>query len=146
MRTLILVATMLFGLAASAQHFEGRDGEEREPLSPEQRTELHVKRLTLELDLNDNQQKEIKKLLLAESKKREAFRATVKAKKEEGKKPTKEERFAMQNQRLDNQIAMKREMKKILTPEQYEKFEKMEMKRKEKTTKRAKKFKKHHRE
>jgi hypothetical protein len=31
----------------------------------------------------------------------------------------------MQNHKLDQQIAMKREMKTILTPEQYAKFEKM---------------------
>lgn len=147
MRKLILVATVLFGIAASAQHFERKGGDEKEQLTPEQRTELHVKRLTLELDLNDNQQKEVEKLLLADCKKREQFKEVVKARKEEGKKPTKDERFAMQNQRLDNEIAMKREMKKILTPEQYEKFEKIKMERKEEIKERKpRKRMKHRRE
>ncbi len=68
-----------------------------------------------------------------------------KADREAGKKPTADERFAMTAKRLDNQIATKREIKKILTADQYAKFEKMKDKREQKITKTAKKFKKQRR-
>ena len=54
-----------------------------------------------------------------------------KAQKEEGKKVlTAEEKYAMQNERLDHQIARKEQMKSILDDEQYEKWEKMDHRRK----------------
>jgi len=45
-----------------------------------------------------------------------------------GKKPTADERFAMQSKRLDEQMATKERVKKILTPEQFEKWEKAKQK------------------
>ena len=45
------------------------------------------------------------------------------AKKADDKKPTSDEIYAMKNKMLDEQIANKAEMKKILTPEQYKKWE-----------------------
>jgi hypothetical protein len=48
------------------------------------------------------------------------------------KKLSADERFAKVNERLDNQIAMKRKMKKILNKEQFEKFEKTNKNRKKK--------------
>ena len=38
---------------------------------------------------------------------------------------TTNEKYTRQNERLDHQIARKKEMKSILTPEQFEKYEKM---------------------
>lgn len=93
-------------------------------LTPEQQTELQVKRMTLELDLDEKQQKEMKTILAEQSKKREAKVSAMKAKKEKGEKPTADERFAMKNEMLDNQIDMKAQMKKILKPEQYTKWKK----------------------
>lgn len=92
-------------------------------LTPEQQTELQVKRMTLELDLDEKQQKEMKIILAEQSKKRETKIATMKAKREKGEKPTADEKFAMKSEILDNQIDMKAQMKKILKPEQFEKWE-----------------------
>ncbi len=142
MRTWILAAIMLVGLSAAAQPGD----RQRERLTPEQRVELQVKRMTLELDLNDKQQQEVKKLLTQKSKDREAKIAEHKTKREEREKLTSEERFAMQSNMLDEQIEMKKEMKKILTAEQFEKYEAMQEQRKEKITKRSKNLKKRHKE
>jgi hypothetical protein len=136
----------------SAQHHDRRHNDERGPkkehreqFTPEQRAELRAKHLTLELDLTDKQQGELKKLFVANAQEMEKAREQHKADREAGKKPTQEERFAMETKKLDAQIASKREIKKILTAEQYEKFEKMKAKREAKITKKAKKFKKQRR-
>ena len=115
----------------------------REPLTPEQQTELQVKKMTLDLDLDTKQQKEMKVLLLEQAKKREAKVAEMKAKREKGEKPTSDERFEAQNQMLDNQIENKAKIKKILNPDQYKKWEEQAAKRsdnrKERMEKRAEK-------
>lgn len=112
---------MMVGVAVNAQ-----DRKERpEPLKPEQKVELQIKKMTLALDLNDKQQKKIEKLLLDSNKERLLEREHYKALKQDGKKLSSEERFAMKSKRLDNKIAMKSAMKEILTKEQFEKFDKI---------------------
>ncbi|WP_159800062.1 hypothetical protein [Flavobacterium sp. MK4S-17] len=96
-----------------------------EKFTPEQRAQLEVKQLTLKLDLNEKQQKDITKLLTDNKKQNEELRNKVKADKKAGKQITKDERFAMKNQMLDDQIALKKEMKSILNADQYAKWEQM---------------------
>jgi len=79
--------------------------------------------MKLDLDLNDKQTAEVKKLLLEQQNKGDEVRKTMKAKKESGVKPSQDEIFKMKNELLDRQIAFKGEMKKLLTPEQYTKWE-----------------------
>lgn len=122
MKKLFLAALLSISMIAVAQKREQRGDDQ---LTVEQRTELKVKKMTLELDLNAKQQKELTALYLEEGKKMEGKRAEMKSKKEKEEKPSKEERFEMKNKRLDNQIETKAKLKKILTPEQMEKFEKM---------------------
>ena len=50
--------------------------------------------------------------------------AEMKKRKESGTKPTNDEKFEIQNNRLDKMIAHKAAMKKILSKEQFEKWEK----------------------
>ena len=129
MKKLILAMALVMTTLTFAQDRKGRGAGEK--LTPEQQTELQVKRMTLELDLDEKQQKEIKTILVEQSKKRETKLAEMKAKKEKGEKPTADERFAMKNEMLDNQIAMKARMKKILKPEQFTKWEEKQADRKE---------------
>ena len=96
---------------------------ELEKLTPEQRNALHLKELTLKLDLNASQQAEMGKVIADMDARHQALKAERTA--NEGKKPTPDEIFARKNKRLDEQIAMKSRLKKILTPEQLDKFEKM---------------------
>lgn len=136
MKKLLVTAVLLVGFLTFAQEKEAQKGdrkakmENRESLSPEQQAELQVKRMTLDLDLNSKQQAEVKKIALENAKKREAKKAEWKANKDAGKSLTKDEKFAKQNQMLDNQIAHKAEMKKILTPEQFAKWESKQAERK----------------
>ena len=126
-------------IGANAQEKKERPA----PLTTEQRTELQVKRMTLALDLNEQQKKEVGKLLLEKGKQREALRKQHIANKKAGKKMTADERFAMKSHILDEKIEMKAAMQQILTPEQLEKLSKMKDQRKGKITKHNKKFKMH---
>jgi len=111
MKKLIIALMLLGGLTSFAQE-KNRKDPEKENLSTEQREQLRLKKLTLELNLTDSQQKEIGKILNEQSAKRETAMAARKANKEKGVKPTADERFAMENQRLDDQIAIKARLKK----------------------------------
>lgn len=137
MKKLFLAALLSISMIAVAQKREQRGDDQ---LTVEQRTELKVKKMTLELDLNAKQQKELTALYLEEGKKMEGKRAEMKSKKEKEEKPSKEERFEMKNKRLDNQIETKAKLKKILTPEQMEKFEKMKEDKPNKMQKRERKM------
>lgn len=143
MKAWILAAVMILGLTATAQK---REHERGERLTPEQRVELQVKKLTLELDLNKKQQGEIKQLLTTKSIEREKMMEKRKAEKEAEAQRNSEERFAMRSKMLDEKIAMKAEMKKILNEEQFNKFEELEKERQKKLTKRVKKLKKRDRD
>lgn len=105
-------------------------------LSVEQQTELRLKQMTLDLDLNENQQKELKILLNKEAEKKEAF----KAQKEKGEL-SKDEKFALKSKALDQKIEFKNSLKKILTPEQMKKWEENAEKRKEMALKKRHSFK-----
>ena len=143
MKTWILAIMMMTGVVMNAQHGERKtdrmahNKERHEKLTPEQRTELKSKQLTLALTLSDKQQKEVQKLILDRENKKQALIAQQRANKEAGKEATADERFAMKSKMLDEQIAMQREMKKILTPEQFEKFEKIKAERHENGPKRG---------
>lgn len=137
MKKLILAAVLVVSTLTFAQE-RGRKGEK---LTPEQQTELQVKKMTLELDLDAKQQKEVKAILLENAKKREAKMTEMKAKRENGEKPSADEKFAMKNKMLDNQIEHKAQMKKILKPEQFQKWEQNLENRKEKMSERKEKRK-----
>lgn len=129
MKKLIAVALLLVGITSFAQEkpIEDRKAQRAEmaKLTPEQRNQLRLKEATLELDLTASQQKEMAKIIAEQQTKRDAIIAESKAKKADSKKPTSDEIFVMKNKMLDEKIAMKEKMKKILTPEQLEKWEKM---------------------
>lgn len=114
---------------------------ERERMTPEQQVQLQVKRMTLDLDLTTKQQKDVEKLLTEQSQKREAVKAAQGDVKKNYKEMTSDERFAMQNKRMDEKIAFKGEMKKILNAGQMEKWEKRDNMRQERMEKRVQNFK-----
>lgn len=98
------------------------DGHQMEKFTPEQRNELMLKKMTLELDLNASQQKEMGKIIAEKTAKREAHLKDRKAKTE---KPTSDEIFKMKSKMLDEQIAMNAKMKKLLSPEQFKKWDEL---------------------
>ena len=123
MKKAIAVALMMIGITSLAQEVPSKKADEA--LTAEQRTQLRVKELTLKLDLNASQQKEMTKLLTEKEAKNETLKTTMKEKRAAGTKPTANERFEWKNQMLDEQIATKEKVKKILNKEQFEKWERM---------------------
>jgi len=128
MKKLILAVVLVVGMTAFAQ--DGRR-ERMEKLTPEQRVDLQVKKMTKDLDLNNKQASEVRILVQKEVEKREAKRAEREAKKA-AMRPSKEEMEAMKAKMQEEQKANAIEMKKILTADQYAKWEKNREERKEK--------------
>ena len=124
MKTVCMALLLLFGLSAFGQHEHRgpRHGKEAQ-FSPEQRAELHTKKLTLALDLTASQQDKIQELILAKEEARLAKREAIEKSDSLSKGP--EQRFERMSAHLDAKIAHKQEMKEILSEEQYAKWEKM---------------------
>ena len=101
MKKLIVAALLVVGLTTYAQEKEGRRAG-KEKLTSEQKVNLHVKKMTKDLDLNEKQTKDVRALVTKQVEKREDIKAQIQAEKE----------------------AVTVEMKKILTAEQYAKWEK----------------------
>ena len=140
MKKLIVIAVLTIGLSTFAQKPAKNPWKENvEQFTPQQRNELRLKSLTLDLGLNAAQQKEMGKIIADMEAKKEAFQKERLAKKEVGTKPTNDELFAMRIKLLDEKIATKERLKKILDAKQFEKWEQMQSKNMEKNRKNAKK-------
>jgi len=138
MKKLILIALAFVTLQAVAQDKRKRDShddsskrEMMKDLSPDEIATLGSKKMTLALDLSQQQQTQVKTVLLTQATKRKQMMEDRDKKMEnkDAKQPSKEERVKLMNSRLDDKIAMKQEMKSILTAEQYVKWEEMQAKR-----------------
>ena len=119
----LTVIVLLFSLTISAQQKQERSHRGAD-FTSEQKTTLMAKKMTLALDLDKTQETEVYKLMMENAEERQAAMAKIKKRKESGTKPTNDEKFEMQNNRLDKMIAHKTAMKKILSKEQFEKWEK----------------------
>jgi hypothetical protein len=141
MKSVVLTTLFLLNLTCFAQvekpKMEERKAkmEKLESFTPEQQAELQLKKMTLDLSLDTKQQEQLKKVLLNQAKKREATRSEIKSRKEKGEKLSKDERFAMKSKMLDEKLALKEEMKKILTADQFKKWEENLNKREERKEK-----------
>ncbi len=135
MKKLMVIALALFTLNGVAQEKRKKSSERhskmelRKEMTPKDIADLKAKKMTLRLDLTDAQQQKVHRLILKQAETNQSLRKEHKADGEKREKPSKEERVKMQNHKLDQLIAMKREMKTILTPEQYAKFEKKKPKK-----------------
>ena len=133
MKKLIVLALLIVGTTIVAQERNKRPQRMgMEQFTPEQKSQLMLKKMTLELDLNDSQQKEMSAIISDKIAKKEAHRAEMKAMKEKGVRPTNDERFAKQIKMLDEQIATKKSMQKILNAKQFEKWESLKEERHDK--------------
>jgi len=127
MKKVLIICLVLAGTTMYAQppghKGDGPREERREKMSeftPQQRAELKTKKMTLDLDLNTTQQAAIQKLNLQV----EADREARKKNRGDKKALTAAEKFEHASQRLDAEIAIKKQLKAILTEVQFEKFEK----------------------
>ncbi|UPS91902.1 MULTISPECIES: hypothetical protein [unclassified Bizionia] len=139
MKKIFLIALALVTFQLSAQdkkqmHKKGERAEKMQAYTPEEMAELQTKKLTLDLDLTKEQQKQVMTLNLEAAKERKAMMEKRQEfqKEKEAKSVSKDDKLKMKNDRLDKQIAMKAKMKEILNDEQYAKWEKLQKKRMEK--------------
>lgn len=121
MKKAMIIFMVFTTFAITAQNKSADRKEQRkemkENFTPEQNAELRTKKMTLALDLNESQQNKVKALFLEMYKtkpQRPANRADM----------TDAQKFELKNAMLDRRIAMKKEMKNILTEEQMAKWEK----------------------
>lgn len=134
MKKVLFIPLMFLAFIASAQENNERKHAHKDyhEMSNEQKALLKVKRMTLALDLSKKQQDEMESLQLSRINQREQLREE---RQDEGKERSREsispdELFAYENQRLDQMIAYKKEVKDILSADQYSKWEEMHQKSK----------------
>lgn len=116
---IILMVFTTFAITAQNRNADRKEQrkEMKDNFTPEQRAELRTKKMTLALDLNESQQHKVKALFL-EMYKTKPERPTNRA------AMTDAQKFELKNAMLDRRIALKKEMKNILTQEQMAKWEK----------------------
>ncbi|RLJ61883.1 hypothetical protein CLV86_2276 [Lacinutrix venerupis] len=136
MKKLLIVAVALFALQINAQDKKENKKELRKEKMEQYRNmdskeiaALQTKKMTLALDLTPEQQSKVEKINIKNADLRKAAMEKRMAAKDTDKKLSPEDKLKRENERLDQEIATKREMKAILTPEQYEKYSKMSKRR-----------------
>lgn len=129
MKKLFVLALLLVGTTTFAQE---RMGENNDKLTPEQRVNLQVKKLTKELNLSDKQAQELKEIVVKEIEQREGRKAEIQARKAEKKKMASDEMNARKMKFEEKKMQTEERMKKILTPEQFLKWTEIKKVRKEK--------------
>lgn len=117
MKSILTLIALCLTITVAAQRGPHR---EKVQLNPEEQATLQTKKMTLALALDSQQADKVYQIQLEHAKKRKAFLDG--RKKEENTKPTKEQRFEMQNKKLDAMIAVQNEMKKVLTEDQFKKW------------------------
>jgi len=129
MKKLFIMALLVVGMTTVAQDRKERPNREKmERFTPEQRNQLMLKKMTLELDLNAKQQEQMKSVIAEKSAKQESRMKDRKANKDKDSKLSADERFNRQNMMMDEKIAMKSKMKSILSDSQFEKWDAMKVK------------------
>lgn len=120
MKKLFIAALLFVGIVSFAQDVKQKPTrDQRENLTPEQRNEKHLQKLTSELSLDKKQQDQVKQLLAERSTKAEKFKD---ARKDSKTKPTAEEREAFKKQIEIERAANDAKMKAILNADQYTKW------------------------
>ncbi|MDQ6472424.1 hypothetical protein RB619_17405 [Flavobacterium sp. LHD-80] len=142
MKKLFIAALLFVGVASFAQDMDQKPArEQRERLTPEQRNEKQLKKLTSELNLDANQQTQVKQLLADRSAKAEKLREARQASKESGTKPTAAEREAFKKDMLAERDANDAKMKSILNADQYTKWKKLQEENKDKAREKMREYK-----
>ncbi len=116
-KIIMMVLIALFTVSVTAQD---KQKKQKPEFTVDQIATIKTKKMTLLLDLNSQQQQQILAINKQKVAERKAKRATREKMKDSDKKPTSDELFERKNKQLDDMIAHKAEMKRILTPEQFE--------------------------
>ncbi|WP_289665389.1 hypothetical protein [Flavobacterium panacagri] len=133
MKKLFIAAMLFVGIASFAQDMNQKPSREgRERMTPEQRNEKQLQKLTTELSLDANQQAQVKQLLADRTAKAEKFREARKEQKDSNTKPTAAEKAAFKKQMEDEVAANDAKMKSILKADQYTKWKALQEEKKDK--------------
>ena len=104
MKNFFMAALLFVGIASFAQDAESDDmdqnpmRQQRERMTPEQRNERQLKKLTSDLALDAKQQEQVKQLIAERSAKAEKLREARKEQREKGTKLTAEQREALKKE------------------------------------------------
>lgn len=128
----ILIAMVAFTLQAVAQRPQNYNRPEMmqnsmsfiNDLSVNQIADLETKRMTYFLDLSKSQKNKVYKINLDIAKTRKANRKAFHDRRGTGK-PSPQELYDIMTKKLDKQIEIKEQFKKILSEKQFEKWSKM---------------------
>ena len=143
MKKLFIAALLLIGVATFAQEADQKpSGEHREKLTPEQRNEKHLQKLTTDLNLDANQQAQIKQLLADRSAKAEKIKEERKNRKDSNTKATTAEKEAFKKQMIADKDANDAKMKAILNADQYKKWTSMQEENRDKAREKMKEYQK----
>ncbi|MCI9843465.1 hypothetical protein [Flavobacterium pectinovorum] len=137
MKKLFIAALLFVGITSFAQDGEMDANqrpprEQRERLTPEQRNEKQLKKLTADLTLDAKQQEQVKQLLAERNTKSEKLRETRKEQREKGTKLTDAQKETFKKEMTAEVEANDAKMKGILTADQYIKWKKNQEENKDK--------------
>lgn len=144
MKHFSLVLALLLSIAVFAQKKEHH----KPKFTKEQKIQLHLKKLTVALDLTGKQADKIKPIVAKMVTEKEARKAERKARKEEPKRMSADEAFKKQMDCLDEEAKLHQKMKSILDKDQYWAWKMIHAKHKKnkKGMKKNKRKKKHNKE
>lgn len=129
-KKVIIAALLVIGFSSFAQdqnQSEKRSNKnQRERLSPEQRSQAQLDKMTTELNLDAKQQEQIRPIIAEQTAKREAMRTERMASNEKQKDLSSGEREALRQKRAEEKTAMDNKLKAILSPEQLKKMKAIE--------------------
>lgn len=129
----LLALFISFSLTTNAQKKELFKN--KKSLTTEQLTTLKVKKMTLELELSEVQQKKITPVITKQISERKIEADRMRESKNEIKNIDASNRYQMANKILDRKIMFQKEMRTILNEEQFKKFKTLKKKRNEKMKK-----------
>lgn len=131
---LIIAVLLVVGFSSFAQETQpekkSNKGQQREKMSPEQRNQALLDRMTTELKLDANQKEQIKPIIAEQTAKLQAMRDQRMA--NNAKELSGEEREALKQKRQEEKAATDSKLKAILTPEQFKKMKANEAANREK--------------
>lgn len=132
MKKILIVALLVISFSSFAQEQTDKKSnrQKKEKMSPEQRNQALLDRMTTELTLTVPQQEQIKPIIAEQSAKLEIMRAERMS--GDSKKMTTEEREAFKTKRKEDKKATDAKLQTILTPAQFKKMKENEAATREK--------------
>ena len=128
MKKILIACVLLLTMVSFAQEKRKKGPE----MSPEKKVELQVARLKIELDLNEKQTADLRTVIKERQEKQIKLRAEFGSKKDSLHKPSPAQREQMKKVKAEDKKAFEEQLKKILTPTQFETWNQLKTDRKNK--------------